>query len=70
MQFECPKCGSPAVRIPAELSLTASVECARCGSPIGTWSDLQDLAALREREAQEGGRVLVRADPISAADDQ
>jgi hypothetical protein len=44
IEFACASCGSPAVTVPTELTPAAPLQCARCGSVVGTWSDLQRLA--------------------------
>ena len=62
VQFACAKCGSPAVSIPAELSATATVQCARCGHVLGTWAELQAFA--RERIAAQPDRTGTSADPL------
>jgi hypothetical protein len=64
VQFACRNCGSPAVSIPAELSAEATVQCARCGHVIGTWSELQALARERIAAQHDVKRSQLSADPL------
>jgi hypothetical protein len=61
--FACISCDSPAISVEGELSGRAAVKCGGCDRLLGTWSQVQQVAA--QVLAEEGIDAVARsADPL------
>lgn len=64
--FSCTACGSPSIRLPADLNDATIVECEGCGERIATWLDFKRRAQAAppasggpEPGAPAAGRLVI-----------
>lgn len=64
--FGCESCGSPGVRLPADLTDDAMIQCDRCGCTLMAWGafkrrvEAQEAADARKPAERPAGAAVLR----------